>query len=200
MNDKGTEDEAALWRETVERHLRDVLDSQAMRYESQSHTNWGETVRYANATTGLIVARSIEFNRSEVSLVRLVNDGFPPYPIFVGTTPVLHQFLLDNLIALRAPELVPQLRLLTGLTHEEVAVQLERYAAWLNTYAADVMSGDFTVFADLEAVVRQRVADSPESIQVWLPEDAPADAEASERRRLESATPSIPVVFKRYRR
>lgn len=189
---------AARWRSEVETRLGAVLGAHSLSLRSESSDNWGQRVVYANATTGLIVHSSIEFNRVEVSLVRLVEGEVPPYPIFVSNTPVLHQFLIDNLLALRAPELIHELRKLVGLGGKERDRQLTAYGHWLDQYAGDVLDGDFTAFAEMEREVRRRVALHPERIQVWVPEGTSADKAAEAQAGAGRVAPGIPVTVRRY--
>jgi hypothetical protein len=162
--------------------------------------SWVTTLIYQNETTAVKVTYSIEFDRAEVSLVRLIKGRRPAYPIFISEQEQLHHFLLDNLLLVRAPEALDAIKPYFSLKEEAVKEALSRWADALRKYGSGPLNGDFSVFDEMEATVRARVRDHPEQITVWLPEETSADEENQERERLRAIHPQIPVILRRYRR
>lgn len=162
--------------------------------------SWVTKLIYQNETTGVEVTYSIEFDRAEVSLVRLIKGRRPAYPIFISEQEQLHHYLLDSLLLLRAPEALDAIKPYFSLTEGAVKEALSRWANALRKYGSDPLKGDFSVFDEMEAIVRARVRDHPELITLWVPEATSADAENKERERLRAIHPQIPVILRRYRR
>jgi len=46
-------------------------------------SNWETTITYARDPAAMIIRYSVEFNRAEVELVRMLAGAIPPVPIFV---------------------------------------------------------------------------------------------------------------------
>jgi hypothetical protein len=112
---------------------------------------WLVRMIYQTATTAIYVDCNFEFLRVEVSLVRLLDGELPPYPVFIRHDTVMHEFLLDNLLNIRAPHLMSEIWESKGLGEGKVRQSLKLFGPALNDYAADVLRGDFSIFATLEA-------------------------------------------------
>jgi hypothetical protein len=116
---------------------------------------WLVRMIYQTETTAIYVDCNFEFLRFEVSLVRLLDGGLPPYPVSIRCDTMMHEFFLDNLLDVRAPHLMPRIWDLRGSGEEEVEQSLKLFGQVLNDYAADVLRGDFSIFATLEANTRK---------------------------------------------
>src|SRR5438094_878159 len=104
------------------------------------------TTRPQNTTTAVKVAYSVEFDRVETDMIRLVDGVRPPYPVFVSATPKLHQFGLGNLLMIRAPDLWNEMKEQKGLSNQATATQLASAATALREFGADILRGDFGSF------------------------------------------------------
>lgn len=91
-----------------------------------------------------------------VMFSRLVDGKIPPYPIDVAVEPVLHNFYLDDIVALRAPTEVVQYDPRDLWDPRKVAELLYVDALLTRKHAADILRGDFLVFSTLEQIVRNR--------------------------------------------
>jgi hypothetical protein len=144
------------WQASVNEHfgfLESIYGFRVTQVDASSV--WNNRVTYQTATTGVYVDSNAEFGRVEVSLVRLLDGELPLYPIFVRRDTVLHEFPLDWLLMVRARHLLSELRAAKGLNDEQVEKSLKLLAGAVNDYAADVLRGDFSIFAALEALVKQ---------------------------------------------
>jgi hypothetical protein len=61
---------------------------------------------------------------------------------------------LDDLLAIRDPNFTPTR---FHIKDKEIADVLTNYAISLRNYGNDVLSGDFTVFIELEIIVKNRI-------------------------------------------
>lgn len=71
----------------------------------------------------------------------------------------------------------------------------------LRDVAGDFLAGDFAPLDEASSLIRRRVADHPQNVQVWLPEEAPEEAEANEANAAAATLPpNVGVSVRRYRR
>ena len=161
---------------------------------------WCTTARYLSPKLGLEVTRSDEFNRVELELLRLVDGELPEVDVWLPEG-ALNRVLFDNVLIVRAPELDEAARDLKGLSSEDEEKQLTFWAEALRTVAPDFLDGDNAALRDGERAIRERVAERPQELTIWLPNDA---SEAEEDRAREdarqSAPPNVEISIKRYRR
>ena len=116
---------------------------------------WETRVIYQTEKTAIYVDRSLEYFRVEVWLVRLIDGALPP-DVSIKPDTVLHQFLLDDLLALRGSPLLPNPEPMKGLDNEQIEISLESLARALKEYAGDILEGDFSFFVSLEERVKRR--------------------------------------------
>ncbi|GCE22426.1 DUF6398 domain-containing protein [Dictyobacter kobayashii] len=102
---------------------------------------WVTRLIYQAANTAIYVDCNFEYRRAEVFLVCLA----PP-----------HQFLLDELLAVRALHLHAEQRAAAGLEDEQIEASLKLLARAMDEYATDVLQGDFSIFATLEERIARR--------------------------------------------
>lgn len=168
--------------------------------QADASSVWQTDLVYESQTAAVRVSRSVEFDRVEVELMRLVDGKLPEHPIFVLPDTVINDFLLDNLLILRAPHVLDELAAAKGLQDAQIVRSLEHLARAVEQYADDILRGDFTVFAAVEDLIKQRAREHPQVITVWIPEDAEPGAEATTAEEAQRDWPQIPVVVRRYRR
>ena len=145
------------------------------------------------------VSKSIEFVRSEVSLIRLSNGQVPPYPIWI-TDDRIDWMLLDNMVELKAPDLMSEAKKLSGLKPAQLDEQLHFWSFALRQLAGDFLAGDFGSLDEAASIIRHRVANHPQEVTVWLPEDASQEAEDQGTAEVVATLPpNVALSAKRYR-
>ena len=190
---------AKAWERRVREHF-DFLVEHGFRFDHVETSSWATTARYLSPTLGLEVTRSVEFDRVEIELIRLVEGRLPEYEVWVTDSP-LNRVLFDNVVIARAPEVDKASRALSGLSGDNVEKQLRFWADALRTVAPEFLSGDDAPLRDGEGVIRQRVAENPQEVTIWLPGDASQEEEdraRDEARR--TAPPNVEVSVRRYHR
>src|SRR6476646_4290952 len=85
---------------------------------------WGPRVQYLSDSIGVQLDCSLEFDRVETSIIRLVEGRVPPYPIFIKDGDEVYWFRLDGLLALYDPERGMESGRLTGLDEDPMQRQL----------------------------------------------------------------------------
>jgi len=187
------------WERQVREHF-DFLVEHGFRLDCVEAKTWRTTARYLSPKLGLEVTRSDEFNRVELELLRLVDGEVPEVDVWLPEG-ALNRVLFDNVLIVRAPELDEAARDLKGLSSEDEEKQLTFWAEALRTVAPDFLDGDDAALRDGERAIRERVAERPQELTIWLPNDA---SEAEEERAREdarqSAPPNVEISIKRYRR
>ena len=190
---------AKAWEHRVREHF-DFLVEHGFRFDHVDAKWWATTAVYLSPALGLEVTRSTEFNRVEITLLRLVGGELPEDEIWV-TDGALNRILFDNVLIVRAPELDEASRALKGLSHKDEEQQLRFWADALRSVAPDFLDGDDTPLRDGELVIRQRVAENPQELTIWLPSDASQEHEDRARKEArQTAPPNVEVSVKRYRR
>lgn len=185
------------WERSVRSHF-DFLLERGFRFDHVDDSAWGTTAVYLSSTLGLEVTRSTEFSRVEITLLRLVG-GQPPEPEIWVTDRPINRTLLDNVLVARAPSLLEQIP--TGLSKRDVDAQLRLWAESLRSVAPDFLEGSDAALVEAERVVRQRVADNPQELTVWLPSDATDTDERRAREKAERTAPvGVQVTVRRYKR
>ena len=160
----------------------------------------GRRPRYLSSTLGLEVTRSVEFDRVEITLVRLVEGELPEYEVWVTDSP-RNRVLFDNVLIARAPDVDEASRALSGLSRGDEEEQLRFWADALRSVAPDFLEGDDAPLREGEQVVRQRVAENPQELTIWLPSDASQEEEDRAREEaMQTAPPNVEVSVRRYHR
>ncbi len=190
---------ASEWRELVEPHFGFLTDLGFTSVEVDESSFWSLWVQYRSGTSAVRISKSNEFIRCEVELIRLVDGQVPPYPIWI-TADRIDWALLDTVLEVRAPELMRRIPP-GGLKPSELDNQLRFWSQALRDWAADFLAGGFGPIDDAAGLVRARVAEQPQQVQVWIPDTAPAGAEADAAARAQAdVPPNIGVTVRRYRR
>ena len=185
------------WERRVRAHF-DFLADHGFRFDRVDDDSWATTAVYLSSTLGVEVTRSVEFSRVEIALIRLV-DGKVPEPEVWVTDRAINRTLFDNVLVARAPNPVEEMP--TGLSKRQVETQLARWAELLRSVASDFLEGSDEALVEAEQVVRQRVAENPQELTIWLPADATDTDERKAREEAERTTPSsVRISVRRYRR
>jgi hypothetical protein len=190
---------AKAWERRVSEHF-DFLVEHGFRFDHVEASPWATTARYLSPTLGLEITRSVEFDRVEIELVRLVGGELPEYEVWVTDSP-RNRVLFDNVLIARAPELDEASQALGGLSKDNEEKQLRFWADALRAVAPDFLDGDDAPLRDGEQVVRQRVAENPQELTIWLPSDASQEEEDRARDEARRTAPAnVEVLVRRYRR
>jgi hypothetical protein len=160
---------------------------------------WKVAVIYRSAVSAVEVALSIEFQRVELSLIRLVDGEMPAYPVFIVDSVPVDTFLADWLLELRGDPVRQPGR---GLKDVEVEAQLAFWAAALRDYGADFLAGDLAVLDQLEQMIRDNARrHGPPEVEVWVPKNTETDAAAGTVARVQATIPDdVTVTLRRYRK
>ncbi|HEV2235669.1 MAG TPA: hypothetical protein VGR57_03320 [Ktedonobacterales bacterium] len=193
--------EAEAWQAKVDRHfayLRTTYDFRITSADASSF--WVTRVVYQSDVAAVAVDRSVEFERVELSVIRLVDGRLPEYPIFILPDTVINQTLFDNILTIRSPHLVGQLDEFRGLDDEHIETSLAFLGRTLEEIAPDFLTGDLSIFEAVDALIKERVKAHPPIITVHLPESATAEQEAAAIEAARNGSPGVQVVARRYRR
>ena len=101
---------AKRWARTVKRHfgfLETDFGMTVIGMDDQSH--WETTITYGRPTSGVVVRYSVEFDRAEVEIIRMVDGKVPPVDVFIFADTQSNRGSLDNLLAVRKPVAAEQL-------------------------------------------------------------------------------------------
>ena len=190
---------AKKWLDQVEPHFGFLREHGFTHVTTDDSSFWSLWVRYASPNAAVEIAKSIEFTRIEVSLIRLVDGEVPPYPIWITSSP-MNYALLDTVLEAR-DKAVDDEADLSGLHPDEVRHQLSCWATTLREVVPEFLEGDLSAIDEAEAVVRRRGDDHPQQLTVWVPDDAPPTAEADELARMREQVPEeVAIEVRRYRR
>jgi hypothetical protein len=190
---------AKAWERRVREHF-DFLVEHGFRFDHVKASTWATTALYLSPTLGLEVTRSVEFDRVELELIRLVGGELPEYEVWITDTP-RNRVLFDNVLIARAPELDEASQALGGLSKGDEEKQLRFWADALRSVAPDFLDGDDAPLREGERVIRQRVAENPQELTIWLPSDASQEEEDRARDEArQTAPPNVEVSVRRYRR
>lgn len=187
------------WTRLVEPHFS-FLQAHGFRLSPADDSSWWETwVQYASDASAVRLARSTEFGRVDVHLIRLVDGAVPPYPVWVTSEP-LNWVLLDTVLQARSAELFQQVAAQRGLDDSQVERQLAFWASALVSVAPEFLHGDMAAVDEAETIVRERVHQHPQQATVWVPEDAASDLSARQAQATAATVPpEVSVVVRRYR-
>jgi hypothetical protein len=188
---------AKRWEARVRRHF-DFLTEYGFRFDGVDDDWWATSAVYLSGALGVEVTRSVEFDRVEITLLRL-GEGQPPEPEVWVTDSPINGVLFDNVLEARAPDRAA--RVPTGLSKREVEQQLGLYAELLRTIAPDFLQGSDAALLEAERLIRERVAAKPQELTIWLPSDASQVDEARAREEAERTNPpEVQVVVRKYAR
>ena len=152
------------WEASVKKHF-DFLTDYGFRFDHVEDNWWATTAVYFSAALGVEVTRSVEFERVEISLLRLVEGQAPEVEVWVTDRP-LNRVLFDNVLEARGSDVLGQIP--TGLSQRVVEEQLRLYAELLRTLVLDFLEGSDAALLEGERVIRERVSANPQEVTIWV--------------------------------
>src|SRR5262249_18517477 len=175
--------EADAWRAQVDRHFASLRTTYGFRLtRADASSAWVTSVVYQSDVAAVRVDRSIEFNRVELSVLRLVRGRLPrepTHPIFITPETVINETGFDTILQLRRPQLLEQRHDLRGLDNEHIERSLAFLARTLEEIAPDVLAGDLSLFVAVDEHIKAGIKAHPPTVTVYLPEDATPEREAA---------------------
>lgn len=187
------------WRAQVATHFGYLETSYGFHVAEVNASTWWETfVRYESASLAVKVTHSVEFDRAELWLVRLVEGKLPEYPIFINPDTPINYVILDRALQNRAPEEAERLRELGGLSDEAVERSLAFLSSALRTYCDDTLHGDLAIFDAVAEQIHQEVREHPQEIRVVLPDTTKPGEELPLVEKLRKNYPEQPIKVEMY--
>ena len=124
--------------------------------------DWGYELIYLNNTTGVKI--TYEFREAYIFIIlyKLVNGNLIENPRSIQENTILYGYGLDDIISLRNSQALIKPAYQYGKESEYydkkkgLILYVSAFANNLKEYAADVLSGDFTIFNELDGVVKER--------------------------------------------
>jgi hypothetical protein len=128
------------------------------RLESRSYVCY---LNYINKTTAVRLSFEPKDGGVFVLLYRLIDGKIPPYEIFIKPDTIINSFYLDDILTLRSPTTKIESKYIDigRPTREELEKELGAYADALANHAQDILQGDFSIFPELEKIVKRRAAE-----------------------------------------
>lgn len=125
---------------------------------AKHHGCFADSVLFENPTTAVEIGCDYRDRYLGVLLIRKVKGIIPPYEVSIAQDTLINSFYLDDLVTLREREAKQMRKPLSEYpSKEEFETVLTHYADSLKKYATDILRGDFSVFSQLNTIVKQRL-------------------------------------------
>jgi DNA replication initiation complex subunit (GINS family) len=148
-------------------HFSFLRNNFAFGEEKSQQYSWGEKFSMKNETTGVIVTQEFQECNVLARVYKLVEGAFIESQGEITPETQLFSFDLADIVMLRAPE-----KVMTATTSEEKKTQrppldllVAQQAYDLQNYASDLLLGDFSLFRELDRVVKERAREA--AFQKW---------------------------------
>ncbi|MBI3143582.1 MAG: hypothetical protein HYZ16_12215 [Bacteroidetes bacterium] len=125
--------------------------------------DWGYELIYLNDTTGVKITYEYREAYVFIMLYQLIDGELRENPRSIDNNTILHGYGLDDLISLRNPQALIKPAYNYGEQskyYDEkngLLLYVSEFAGNLKRYAKDVLKGDFTIFHELDKIVKERV-------------------------------------------
>lgn len=197
----GVGHEAIVWASKVSPHFQFLAARYGMQVIDTSAGPWEASVTYTRDPVGVIVRRSIEFDRVEIELVRMVDGQVPKMPVFIHEDTAIDRGLFDHAIGLRGSDSDRDaLREIGGLESDQVEAALSFLSLALEKLAPDFLGGDLGLLDEIGQIIHARVANHPQQITVNLPEGTPPEAVKRAVAKAKEFDSRVAVAVRFYRR
>lgn len=124
--------------------------------------DWGYELIYLNKTTGVKITYEFREAYIFIMLYKLVNGNLQENPRSIQEDTILYSYGLDDIISLRNSQALIKPAYQYGEESEYydkekgLMLYVSAFAHNLKEYAADVLSGDFQIFNEVDRVVKER--------------------------------------------
>lgn len=187
------------WKAQVATHFGFLETTYGFHFANVDGSSWWQTtVRYDSPLLAVRIDNSVEFERVEVWLTRLVDGQLPEYPVFINPDTPINYVILDRVLQVRAPQKAETLIELKGLNGEQVERSLVFLADALQEYCDDVLRGDFAIFDIIAVQIHQEVQEHPQEVRIILPDTAAPGEEAPLAMELQKNYPQQPIRVEYY--
>lgn len=116
------------------------------------------SILFQNKTTAIVVGFEWRDQYIYVRLCRLSDGEFRKNPILITQDSELSCFDVEDLLTIRAPKMSIDSGVFgKALSDEEVERILTIYADAVNSQASDILAGDFSVWPELDGIVKSRI-------------------------------------------
>lgn len=128
------------------------------RLDSVVRDSYGAYLAYRNSTTGVKISFTPGDGDVLIYLIKLIDGVMPVYPVTITLKDSVYYFELDEVISIKNPTL----QILNPSTDEMIKKIstlkeiLLQQAEYLKKYAADILKGNFSIFPELEKIVKKR--------------------------------------------
>jgi hypothetical protein len=151
---------------TIEKQFKYLKDTYSFELIKIKKEPLAYSLLYLNSTTAI----KLEFEAREsylfITLYKLENGQFIDNPILIKESSVLHGYSLDDILTLRKPSAMikPTYQYSESFNYHSKIGGLDKYisdfAYNLKMYASDVLNGNFTIFEELNHVVKKRITEN----------------------------------------
>lgn len=123
---------------------------------SVERDSYGTCISYKNLATAVEIGFKPIDGYVYVMLIRLINGEIPPYEEVKPKITINNFYLLD-VVNFYNPTFNLQLPPLEAwLNYQTLKKELNQQAEYLRKYTADILKGDFSIFPELEEIVKKR--------------------------------------------
>jgi len=120
---------------------------------------FGVYVLYKNSTTAVNIRYEWREKKLFILLIRLIDGQIPEYPHFIKPDTELNQFYFDDVITLVLDRPLKKNEMDSEMDFEK---SIKFYSKALEKYGRKILSGDFSMFSELDKIVKKRAADLEE--------------------------------------
>lgn len=136
--------------------LFQYLEDEYLCTVSVNETEFGMFITYINDTTSVRISFEPREGGLFILLSRLIEGKIPPYPIIIGPQTQIHSFYLDDILSLKAREIPEKNQDQLAQKPDALSEQLSFCSTMLKRYAKDILQGDFSIYPELECIVKKR--------------------------------------------
>ena len=144
------------YKELIRKHFSFLIDDYGFKEISIKNDVWGVRVEFCNLTTGIRAGYWVREGGFRVQLFRLVNGEIQENPLDINDDSVLNQYDLSMLLSNRDPDFTKKAIQKQSETIEDVDA-IKEVATDLRIKAQDILLGDFTIFSEIEKIVKDNV-------------------------------------------
>lgn len=125
---------------------------------SVERNSYGTYLSYKNATTGVEISFTPGDGDILIYLIKLVDGIIPSYPVTITLKDSIYYFELNDIIFIKESALQIQYPSTDELMNNYGVLKgfLTQQAEYLKKYALDILKGDFSLFPELEKIVKKR--------------------------------------------